>query len=98
MNEYVNLTSRLRCAKVTAVKAPMNTGVRNAQISDWMAVEALCNTARYRLPQMWQWENHLASDAFFVTERDGTMVGAIFAWPDESSGSYASGLMQNTGT
>jgi ribosomal protein S18 acetylase RimI-like enzyme len=49
-----------------------------------MAVEALCNRARHKLPQLWQWEEHLASDAFIVTERSGVMIGAIFAWPDAS--------------
>jgi ribosomal-protein-alanine N-acetyltransferase len=49
-----------------------------------MAVEALCAGARYRLPQLWQWGEHLASDAFIVTERGGVMLGTIFAWSDES--------------
>jgi ribosomal protein S18 acetylase RimI-like enzyme len=49
-----------------------------------MAVEALCNEARYKLPQMWQWEEHLTAESFVVIERDGAVAGAVFAWPDES--------------
>jgi ribosomal-protein-alanine N-acetyltransferase len=33
---------------------------------------------------LWWWEDHLADDTFVVTERDGVVVGALFAWPDES--------------
>jgi ribosomal-protein-alanine N-acetyltransferase len=51
---------------------------------DWMAIEALCTEARYKLPQMWQWEEHLTTEPFAVVERDGDAAGAIFAWPDES--------------
>jgi ribosomal protein S18 acetylase RimI-like enzyme len=62
----------------------MNTEVRKTHPGDRMAVKALCNGARYRLPQMWQWEDQLTSDTFLVTECGGTVVGAIFAWSDES--------------
>jgi N-acetylglutamate synthase-like GNAT family acetyltransferase len=57
---------------------------RKARSGDWMAVEALCNEARYKLPQMWQWQEYLTAEPFVVVECDGTVVGAIFAWPDES--------------
>jgi ribosomal-protein-alanine N-acetyltransferase len=33
---------------------------------------------------MWQWEEHLTAEPSVVVERDGVVVGAIFAWSDES--------------
>lgn len=58
--------------------------VRKVRPGDWMAIEALCDRARYRLPQMWRWEEHLAAESFVVVENGKALVGAIFAWPDES--------------
>jgi ribosomal protein S18 acetylase RimI-like enzyme len=49
-----------------------------------MAVEALCNEARYKLPRIWQWEEYLVAEPFVIVERGGFVAGAIFAWPDES--------------
>ncbi|MBN1812458.1 MAG: GNAT family N-acetyltransferase [Anaerolineae bacterium] len=50
-----------------------------------MAIEALCNEARYKLPQMWQWEEYLTAEPFVIVEHGGSAVGAIFAWPDGST-------------
>jgi ribosomal-protein-alanine N-acetyltransferase len=33
---------------------------------------------------LWWWEEHLADDTFVVIERDGNIMGALFAWPDQS--------------
>jgi ribosomal protein S18 acetylase RimI-like enzyme len=49
-----------------------------------MAIEALCNRARYKLPQMWDWEEHLEAESFVVVENGQALAGAIFAWADES--------------
>lgn len=49
-----------------------------------MAIEALCNKARYKLPRMWQWEEYLTAEPFVVVECDGSVAGAVLAWPDES--------------
>jgi ribosomal-protein-alanine N-acetyltransferase len=49
-----------------------------------LAIETLCRKARYALPRLWWWEEHLADDLFVVVERDEAVVGALFAWPDES--------------
>jgi ribosomal protein S18 acetylase RimI-like enzyme len=49
-----------------------------------MAVEALCNEARYKLPRTWQWEEYLTAEPFVVVECDGALTGVIFAWPDDS--------------
>ena len=59
-------------------------GVRRARPGDWLAIEALFRRARRKSPQLWWWEEHLADDPFVVIERDGIVVGALFAWPDES--------------
>jgi ribosomal-protein-alanine N-acetyltransferase len=66
------------------VEAPISVEARKARPDDWMAIEALCDEARYKLPQMWQWEEHLNTEPFVVVEYDGAVAGAIFAWPDES--------------
>jgi ribosomal-protein-alanine N-acetyltransferase len=58
--------------------------VRAARPSDWLAIKALHRRARRKLPQLWWWEEHLADDLFIVIERDRAVVGAFFAWPDES--------------
>lgn len=57
---------------------------RQARPADWKAVEALCSEARYKLPQMWRWEEQLAAESAVVVEGDGAVVGAIFAWSDGS--------------
>ncbi len=62
----------------------MSMKVRKACPDDWLAVEVLCQRAGRKLPRLWWWEEHLADDLFVLAERDGTVVGALFAWPDES--------------
>jgi GNAT superfamily N-acetyltransferase len=57
---------------------------RRVRPDDWLAVEALHNRARRTLPQMWPWEKYLTHDTFIVVVRNGTVEGALFAWPDES--------------
>jgi ribosomal-protein-alanine N-acetyltransferase len=58
--------------------------IRQVRPDDWLALETLHSKARRVLPQMWPWEEYLADAAFVVAERDGTVVGALFAYPDES--------------
>jgi ribosomal-protein-alanine N-acetyltransferase len=57
---------------------------RKAHAGDWLAIEALCNRAQYRLPQMWHWEEYLEAESFVVVENGKALAGAIFAWPDGS--------------
>jgi ribosomal-protein-alanine N-acetyltransferase len=58
--------------------------VRRACPGDCLAVETLSQGASRTLPQFWWWEEHLADDPFILVERQGIVVGALFAWPDES--------------
>jgi ribosomal-protein-alanine N-acetyltransferase len=62
----------------------MSMKARLVQPKDRDAITLLCASARYKQPSTWKWAGHLESDSFVVTERDGTMTGTIFAWPDES--------------
>jgi ribosomal-protein-alanine N-acetyltransferase len=58
--------------------------VRQVCPDDWLAIETLHSRAHRALPQMWPWEEHLAYEAFVVAEHNRNMVGALFAYPDES--------------
>lgn len=58
--------------------------VRRAHPGDWLDIEALKQRARRTLPQLWWWEEHLTDDLFVVVERNGSVAGVLFAWPDES--------------
>jgi len=49
-----------------------------------MAIEALHQRAGRTLPRLWWWEEHLTDELFTVIERKGIVMGALFAWPDES--------------
>ena len=62
----------------------MSMEVREACPDDWLAVTTLNQRARRASPQIWWWEEHLTNDLFIVIERKGDVVGALFAWPDES--------------
>jgi ribosomal-protein-alanine N-acetyltransferase len=58
--------------------------VRRACPKDWPDIQALSQEARRVLPQLWPWEEYLTDDLFVVIEHEKTVVGALFAWPDES--------------
>jgi len=58
--------------------------VRRACPNDWGAIQALSQRACCRLPHLWWWEEHLTDDLFVVVERAGVVLGALFAWPDDS--------------
>ena len=62
----------------------MSIKVRRACPDDLLAVEALNRRARRVLPQLWWWEEYLTDDLFIIVEQEGSVVGALFAWPDES--------------
>ncbi len=62
----------------------MGMEVRRARPGDWLAIEALNQRARRTLPRLWWWEKYLTDDLFIIIEREGILVGALFAWPDES--------------
>jgi GNAT superfamily N-acetyltransferase len=66
------------------MKASAGVEVRQAHPDDWIAIEALCDRARYKLPQMWHWEEHLDAESFVVVENGKALEGVIFAWPDGS--------------
>lgn len=51
---------------------------------DRPAIESLCQRVYRVLPRLWWWEEHLADGPFVVLEDGGDVVGALFAWPDES--------------
>jgi ribosomal-protein-alanine N-acetyltransferase len=57
---------------------------RRACPGDWWAIKSLQRSARRKSPPLWWWEEHLADDPFVVVECDRAVVGALFAWPDES--------------
>jgi ribosomal-protein-alanine N-acetyltransferase len=62
----------------------MSKTVRRARLEDLLPIRALRQSACRTLPQIWQWEQHLVDDLFVVVERDGSVAGALFAWPDGS--------------
>ncbi|MDY6875737.1 MAG: GNAT family N-acetyltransferase [Chloroflexota bacterium] len=51
---------------------------------DWLVIKMLNQKADRALPQLWRWEEHLTSNLFIIVEQRGSVVGALFAWPDES--------------
>jgi ribosomal-protein-alanine N-acetyltransferase len=57
---------------------------RRSRPGDWLAVEELHHKAGRKIPQLWWWEEHLADDTFIVVERDASIIGVLFAWPDQS--------------
>jgi GNAT superfamily N-acetyltransferase len=57
---------------------------RRACSDDGSAIESLHQEARRALPPLWWWKECLVSDPFVVIEHEGIVVGALFAWPDES--------------
>lgn len=59
--------------------------IRTAHLTDWPAIEALIQRALRTLPRIWRWEEYLAHNLFVVIEHQEALVGALFAWPDESS-------------
>jgi len=62
----------------------MSMEVRRARPGDWLAVEALNQRAHRTLSWLRGWEERLADDLFVVIEREGIVIGSLFAWPDES--------------
>jgi ribosomal protein S18 acetylase RimI-like enzyme len=57
---------------------------RKAHSRDWPVIEPLVQRSRRTFPRLWWWEEHLTDDLFVVVERDEFVVGALFAWPDDS--------------
>ena len=62
----------------------MSIKVKRSRSDDLPAVEALNRRARRVLPQLWWWEEHLTDDLFVIVEQEGSVVGVLFAWSDES--------------
>lgn len=62
----------------------MNLEVRQAHPGDRPVIESLNQRAYRSIPCLWRWEEHLAHDPFIVIEHHGMVIGALFAWPDES--------------
>jgi GNAT superfamily N-acetyltransferase len=65
-------------------KPRMEITARGSRPGDWLAIEELHHRARRKIPPSWWWEEHLVDDAFVVIERNGGIVGVLFAWPDQS--------------
>jgi GNAT superfamily N-acetyltransferase len=57
---------------------------RKSRPGDWLAIEELHHRASRKMPQLWWWEEHLTDDSFVVVERDESITGVLFAWPDRS--------------
>jgi ribosomal-protein-alanine N-acetyltransferase len=62
----------------------VNMEARPAHPDDWLAVETLNQRACRTFPRLWPWEEHLARGPFVIVEHEGIVMGALFAWPDES--------------
>ena len=62
----------------------MTLRVRSARPDDWLIVETLNRASRRALPKLWWWDEYLMEDVFVVVEQARAVVGALFAWPDES--------------
>jgi ribosomal-protein-alanine N-acetyltransferase len=58
---------------------------RASRPADWLPIETLNRASRRALPKLWWWEEYLSDELFVVVERGPIIVGALFAWPDESS-------------
>jgi len=58
--------------------------VRRTRPSDWPAIETLNQKARRTVSWLWCWGKHLTDDLFVVIEHEGTVMGSLFAWYDES--------------
>ena len=73
------------------VETSMETSIeiRRARPDDWLAIEALNQRACRTLPQLWWWDEHLIDDLFIIIEREGVVMGALYAWPDESPVAWA---------
>jgi len=67
----------------------MGKKARRACPGDWLAIEELTRRARRTLPWLWWWQEHLADELFVLLERDGAVIGALLAWPDESPVAWA---------
>ena len=57
---------------------------RASRLADWLPIETLNRASRRALPKMWWWEEFLSEELFVVVEQKRVLVGALFAWPDES--------------
>lgn len=62
----------------------MSMQARRTRQSDWLAVESLNQRAHRTVSWLCWWEEHLTDDLFIVVEREGIVMGSLFAWPDES--------------
>jgi ribosomal-protein-alanine N-acetyltransferase len=49
-----------------------------------LPIETLNRASRRSLPKLWWWEEYLSDELFVVVESGPVIVGALFAWPDES--------------
>jgi ribosomal-protein-alanine N-acetyltransferase len=58
---------------------------RASRPADWLPIETLNHASHRVLPKLWWWEEYLSQELFVVVERGRVVVGALFAWPDESS-------------
>jgi ribosomal-protein-alanine N-acetyltransferase len=52
--------------------------------TDWLPIETLNRASRRALPKLWWWEEYLSEELFVVVEQGRVVVGALFAWPDDS--------------
>jgi ribosomal protein S18 acetylase RimI-like enzyme len=62
----------------------MTMQVRTARPGDRLAVDVLIQSALWSMPVIWNWEDYLENDSFVVVEQAGQLLGALFAWADDS--------------
>ena len=62
----------------------MSKKARRSRPGDWLSIDKLAQRSKRTLPWLWWWEEHLVDDLFILLEREGSVVGALLAWPDES--------------
>jgi ribosomal-protein-alanine N-acetyltransferase len=62
----------------------MDTQVRMVHAGDRLAVDVLIQSALWSMPVLWNWEDYLDNKSFVVVEKAGELLGALFAWADDS--------------
>lgn len=57
---------------------------RRTSLADGTAIQTLLQSTGRAFPRVWWWEEHLGEPSFVVAEWRQSVVGALFAWPDQS--------------
>ena len=84
---YIRCTksaNSLTGASHRATVRSMTTQTRTVRPGDRLPVDVLIQSALWSMPVLWNWEDYLENDSFVVVEQAGELLGALFAWADES--------------